>query len=51
MGKDRLDLLRGTLDMLVLHLLERGALHGYGIAKTIQQITDDVLPLLGTMPG
>ena len=37
------DLLPGTLDMLVLRALVRGALHGYGIAERIRQVSDDVL--------
>lgn len=39
----RMDLFRGTLDMLVLLVLETGASHGYAIAKAIQASTDDVL--------
>jgi PadR family transcriptional regulator PadR len=35
--------LRGTLDMLVLKVLTRGHLHGYGIAKLIQQLAGDLL--------
>lgn len=37
------ELLPGTLDMLVLQTLTRGAMHGYGIAQRIQEISDDVL--------
>lgn len=37
------ELLPGTLDMLILQTLTRGALHGYGIAQHIQQISEDVL--------
>ncbi len=37
------DLLRDTLDMLILKTLSRGAMHGYGIAEYIHQTTDDVL--------
>ena len=37
------DLLPGTLEMLILQTLRRGALHGYAIAQYIQQISDDVL--------
>ena len=38
------ELLPGTLDMLILQTLtRRGALHGYGIAQHIQQISDEVL--------
>ena len=38
-----LDLLQGTLDMLVLRTLRRGPLHGYAIAEAIHQRSDDVL--------
>jgi transcriptional regulator len=37
------DLLPGTLDMLVLRLLARESMHGYGIAQRLRQISDDVL--------
>jgi PadR family transcriptional regulator PadR len=37
------ELLPGTLDMLILHTLIRGAMHGYGIAQHIQEISDEVL--------
>jgi transcriptional regulator len=37
------DLLPGTLDMLILKTLERGPLHGYGIALSIKRFSDDVL--------
>ena len=36
-------LLPGTLDMLILRTLGRGALHGYAIAERIRLISDDVL--------
>ncbi len=38
-----LDLLQGTLDMLILTTLARGPRHGYAIAETIHQRSDDVL--------
>jgi len=37
------ELMPGTLDMLILKTLTRGALHGYGIAQHIQRASDDVL--------
>ena len=37
------DLLPGTLDMLVLSSLTRGARHGYGIAQNLKKISADVL--------
>lgn len=36
-------LLQGTLDLLILHALRRGALHGYAIAQTIHLLSDEVL--------
>jgi transcriptional regulator len=41
MGKN--DLLPGTLDMMVLKALTRGALHGYAIAQWLKQLSDEVL--------
>ena len=38
-----LDLLQGTLDLLVLKTLSWGPAHGYAIARWIQQLTGDVL--------
>ena len=43
MPSDRLDLLQGTLDLLVLKTLTWGPMHGYGIASWIESATDDVL--------
>jgi len=40
-----LDLLQGTLDLLVLKTLSWGPAHGYTIARWIQQLTDDVLQI------
>jgi transcriptional regulator len=37
------DLLQGTLDLLILKSIHREALHGWGIAKRIQQYSDEVL--------
>jgi len=37
------ELLPGTLEMLILQTLTRGKMHGYGIAQSIQEISDDVL--------
>ena len=43
---DRSDILQGTLDLMVLQTLEAmGPLHGYGIARRIEQISEDVLQL------
>lgn len=35
--------MQGTLDMLILKTLTRGAMHGYAIAEFIQQSTENVL--------
>src|SRR5512145_127397 len=40
---DRLELLQGTLDMLILRTLLYGPAHGHQIAKHIQRTTDDLL--------
>lgn len=37
------ELLPGTLDMLILHTLTRGVMHGYGIAQHIQEISAEEL--------
>jgi len=37
------ELLRDTLDMLVLKTLTRGPMHGYAIAEFIEEATEDVL--------
>ena len=43
MPEKRLDLLQGTLDMLILRTLQWGAHHGYGIGQTIRAQSSDVL--------
>lgn len=47
MGKKQpmmtLDLLPGTLDMLILKTLARGPMHGYGIAQHINQVSQEVI--------
>jgi transcriptional regulator len=40
-----MDLLQGTLDMLVLRTLVLGPLHGYGIAKAIRMTSHDALAI------
>jgi len=37
------EILRDKLDMLILKTLQRGPMHGYGIAEFIEQRSDDVL--------
>ena len=39
----RVDLLQGTLDMLVLKALSSEPMHGYGIARWLERATDDAL--------
>ncbi|HEV8147572.1 MAG TPA: PadR family transcriptional regulator [Bryobacteraceae bacterium] len=40
---DTLELLPGTLDLLILKVLMRGPSHGYGIAQSLKQTSDEVL--------
>jgi transcriptional regulator len=42
-SSDRIELLQGTLDMLILRTLLFGPTHGHQIAKHIQRTTEDVL--------
>lgn len=39
----RLDLLQGTLDLLILRALQTEPMHGWAISERIQQISQDVL--------
>lgn len=39
------ELLPGTLEMLILKTLSRGANHGYGIAQHIRAVSDDALKI------
>src|SRR5438270_9323713 len=39
MGKERTDLLRGTLDLLILKALALESMHGVGVSRRITQIT------------
>ena len=43
MSKLKTDLLQGTLDLMVLRILDAGENHGWGISQRIQQISQDVL--------
>ena len=38
-----IEILRGTLDLLILKALSWGPTHGYGVARWIEQATDDAL--------
>jgi hypothetical protein len=42
-GGSPLDLLQGTLDVLILKTLVWGPAHGYGVSRAIRVRTDDVL--------
>lgn len=44
-NSERIDLLQGTLDMLILRTLLFGPAHGHEIAKHIQRTTDDLLQI------
>lgn len=45
MAKPTVDILQGTLDMLILKAVSLGLLHGYGILQRIQQISNDALKI------
>ena len=46
MGEAKTDVLQGTLDLMVLKTLEAlGPLHGYGIARRIEQVSENLLQL------
>jgi transcriptional regulator len=45
MGAERLDLLQGTLDMLILKALALEPMHGFGISVRIRQMSRDVLQI------
>src|SRR5262245_24278182 len=45
-SESKSDILQGTLDLMVLQTLDAmGPLHGYGIARRIEQVSEDVLQL------
>jgi transcriptional regulator len=46
MAEGKIDILQGTLDLMVLQTLEAmGPLHGYGVARRIEQVSEDALQL------
>jgi transcriptional regulator len=45
-GDDKSDILQGTLDLMVLKTLDAmGPMHGYGIARRIEQLSEDALQI------
>ena len=45
MGRPPVEILQGTLDMLILKAVSLGRLHGYGILLRIQQISKEALQI------
>ena len=45
MTEDRLAILKGALDVLVLKALSCGPMHGYGVSYWIRQVTEEALAL------
>jgi len=43
MKEARIDILQGTLDLLILRTLAAGSMHGWAISERIQQISQEVL--------
>jgi transcriptional regulator len=43
MTQSQMDVLQGTLDMLILKSLSLGPMHGWGVSQRIQQISEDAL--------
>ncbi len=43
MPSDAIEVLKGTLDMMVLKILEEEPQHGYGITRRLQALTEDAL--------
>ena len=41
--QNRIELLQGTLDLLILQTLQWGPQHGYGISQAIRTVSADVL--------
>ena len=43
MANGKADLFQGTLDLVILRILDSGKRHGFSIAKRIEQISEEVL--------
>jgi transcriptional regulator len=41
MSRESLDLLKGTLDVVILKTLSSGPLHGYGVSRWVREATDE----------
>lgn len=41
MSRESLDLLKGTLDVVILKTLSKGPMHGYGISRWVREATDE----------
>jgi len=48
MPSDAIEVLKGTLDMMVLSILDEEPHHGYGITRRLQALTNDALQAMGT---
>jgi transcriptional regulator len=44
-GKQKADLLQGTLDLLILKALSLGPMHGYGVGQRIMQMAEETLKI------
>ena len=42
---DRVELLQGTLDLLILRTLDLGAQHGWAISERLKQVSDEALQI------
>jgi transcriptional regulator len=45
MAEQRADMLQGTLDLLVLHALSMGPMHGWGVSQRILDLSHEVLQI------
>lgn len=45
MKKEKAELLQGTLDLLILKTLQRGAIHGFGISVAIRHLSQQMLTI------
>jgi transcriptional regulator len=45
MAEQRADMLQGTLDLLIMHALSMGPMHGWGVSQRILDLSGDVLQI------